>query len=272
MRHLQNLHTHSTYCDGKNTLREIIDTAIEKGFESVGFSSHSHMPFSTADASSPQKLVDYKGKIAKLKEEYNGRIGIFCGIEFEMYSPPELEGFDYVIGSSHYFKIGNEYVPFDCKADVVQEVINNYFGGNGISYARAYYEQLATLPSFGSFDILGHFDLISKHCETNNFFDIESPLYLGYAYEAIEALRGKIPFFEVNTGAIARGYRTSPYPSIPLTKRLLECGFLPIISSDCHSAPMLDCAFEDAADLLCACGAKERYILTESGFCSVPLR
>ncbi len=37
---LANYHTHTTYCDGKNTPEEIVLCAIEKGFTSIGFSGH----------------------------------------------------------------------------------------------------------------------------------------------------------------------------------------------------------------------------------------
>ena len=43
MKHLQNLHTHSTYCDGNDTLEEMIQTCMAKGFTSLGFSGHSYM-------------------------------------------------------------------------------------------------------------------------------------------------------------------------------------------------------------------------------------
>ena len=39
------LHIHSTYCDGKSTLRESVDSAIEKGFATIGFSGHSYTFF-----------------------------------------------------------------------------------------------------------------------------------------------------------------------------------------------------------------------------------
>lgn len=35
-------HTHSTYCDGKNTLEEMLDAAIYKKMAAIGFSGHSH--------------------------------------------------------------------------------------------------------------------------------------------------------------------------------------------------------------------------------------
>ena len=66
--------------------------------------------------------------------------------------------------------------------------------------------------------------------------------------EAIWALKGKIPLFEVNTGAISRGYRTSPYPQMEFLRELHICGFCAVITSDCHDAEKLDCGFELAAE------------------------
>lgn len=42
---LANFHTHSTFCDGKNTPEEIVLAALEKGFVSIGFSSHGYTPY-----------------------------------------------------------------------------------------------------------------------------------------------------------------------------------------------------------------------------------
>jgi histidinol-phosphatase (PHP family) len=38
--HITNLHTHSLYCDGAATIEEMIVSAIENGFDSLGISSH----------------------------------------------------------------------------------------------------------------------------------------------------------------------------------------------------------------------------------------
>ncbi len=271
MNYLQNLHTHTRYCDGKDTPEEMVKTAIEKGFTSLGFSGHSYMHFSPNYAMSIEGTEAYKREIRSLQEKYRDKIDLFCGLEFELYSKVDLSGYDYLIGSAHYFKIDGKHVGFDRSAEAVQTVIDEHFHGDGMAYARAYYEQLATLPSYGKFDILGHFDLIAKHVETRDFFDPNSPKYLSWAYEAMDALKGKIPFFEVNTGAIARGYRTAPYPAIPLLKGLLERGFLPVISSDCHDKNKLDCYFQESEELLRFCGARERYILTKEGFQGVGL-
>ncbi len=266
MRYLQNLHTHSTFCDGADTPEEMVKAAVEMGFSSIGFSGHSYMHFTRGGSMTPAATEEYKREVYRLKEKYNGKIDIFCGLEFERLSEVDLSGYDFLIGSVHYFKINGEYVGFDRDAASVENVINTYFGGDGMQYAKAYYESLARLPEYGDFDIIGHFDLITKHCENTAFFNENCDEYLEYAFRAAQKLSGKIPFFEVNTGAIARCYRTTPYPSVPILKELKRLGYGAVISSDCHDRNKLDCAFNVAEQLLKNCGYKEYYVLTENGF------
>ena len=176
-----------------------------------------------------------------------------------------------VKGACHYLKKGDRYVAFDRSAEYVRNVIETEFSGDGMAFSNEYYAQLSTLPEYGNFDIIAHFDIHTKNIEIERFFDVESKEYLKSATDAMDALRGKIPFFEVNTGAISRGYRTSPYPSLPLLRELKARGFGAIISSDCHNANYLDCAFDMARDLLIEAGFKEKYILTKDGFKAVEL-
>ena len=271
MINLQNLHTHSTYCDGKDTPEEMIERAIEKGFGSIGFSGHSYMPFAPTHSMSAKGTVEYKKEILRLKDKYRGKIDIYLGLELELYSSEDISGYDYVIGSCHYFKFDDGHVGFDRSVEEVQRVIDTRFGGDGMAFAKKYYETVAELPTRGKIDIIGHFDLITKTCEKNPVFDMESKEYLDLAFGAIEGLKGRIPFFEVNTGAISRGYRTSPYPTVPVLKELKRQGFGAVISSDCHDWRNLDCHFEESRQLLRDAGFKERYILTDSGFCAVEI-
>ena len=272
MNSLQNLHTHTTFCDGKDTPTEMIEAAIAKGFGGIGFSGHSYMHYSPSHSMSLEGTEQYKKEISALKEVFKDKIDVFLGLEFDMLSEGvDLSGYDYLIGSYHYFKIGDEYVGFDRSADEVLKIINNYFGGNGMACAKEYYRQLARLPEYGKFDIIGHFDIITKNIEKAKLFDADSEEYLGYAFEALDALKGKIPFFEVNTGAISRGYRTSPYPMKKILRQMKDLGFGAMISSDCHDASYLDCAFDEARELLIESGFKEKYILTPTGFTAVEL-
>ena len=83
MRHLQNLHTHTSYCDGADTPEEIVLAAIDKGFESIGFSGHSYMSYSRMFLEKGDKTEEYKENVKSLKEKYKDRIKIYLGLEVE---------------------------------------------------------------------------------------------------------------------------------------------------------------------------------------------
>jgi len=271
MDHLQNLHTHTTYCDGVDTPEEMIRYALEKGFDSLGFSGHSYMSYSAYKKISLESTEAYKREVTALKRRYQDRIKLYLGLEVDMYSDVDLSGYDYLIGSVHYLKKDGVYHGFDRGADEVKRLIDTQFGGDGTAFAKAYYEAVAELPAHGEFDIIGHFDLITKNLEIAPLFDDQSDVYLNAALEAMEALKGKIPFFEVNSGAVARGYRTAPYPAVRLMKELKKMGFGAIITSDCHDGRLIDCGFELAGSLLAESGFREKYVLTDSGFEAVSL-
>lgn len=262
----QSLHVHSTFCDGADTPEEMIRTALEKGFDSVGFSGHSSME------KHPGREAAYKAEIRRLARQYRGQIAVWCGLEWDIAATADLTGYDYLLGAVHYLKKDGRVLGFDRKWDTVRDLVEQQFGGDGLAFARLYWETLATLPEHGAFDILAHADILCKHGERPDFFlDREDPRYQAMARESIRALAGRIPLFEVNTGAIARGYRTTPYPDLFLLKELREQGFGAVVSSDCHDRRFLDCGYGQAFDLLRAAGFREHYVFKEGGFVSEPL-
>lgn len=267
----QNLHQHTTFCDGEDTPEELVLYAIENGFGAIGFSGHCYMEYAKYYSMSLESTKEYRKEIARLKEKYGDKIDIFCGLEFDPCCPERPEGYDYVIGSLHGLEFDGVYYEFDGVADHFRKMIDEHFGGDGMAFAKEYYRQLAKLPEAGDCDIIGHFDLITKHRDTVDFFDSDSGEYRSAAIEAAEALAGKIPYFEVNTGAIPRGYRTTPYPDPFVIKEMKRLGFGAVISSDCHRKQFMDANFEDAKALLRRCGYEEYYILTKQGFVPVPL-
>lgn len=268
----QNLHIHTTYADGKDKPEEIVLEALKRNFDSIGFSEHSYMSFSDYPYQmTVEDAEDYKAEIRALKAKYRGKIDIFCGMEMEMFSSVPTDGFDYLIGSVHYLDFGEKPLGFDRGLGETLEYINKNFGGNGLLFAKKYFETVSLLPSRGDFDILGHFDLVVKNNEKGNFVDVTSKEYLALGFDAIHSLKGKIPLFEVNTGAISRGYRTSPYPQLEFLREFKNCGFGAVITSDCHDKNFLDCHFEESRQLLLDAGFKSKWLLTDNGFKEVSL-
>lgn len=272
MGYKQCLHTHSVLCDGKDTLEEMVLAAIEKGFDSIGFSGHSHMDIYSGFSMDAEKTEKYKAEIAELKVKYGDQIKIFCGLEKDNYTAVSTEGYEYLIGSVHVMEHDQGLLFVDWSAERTRENIETVFGGDGIAYAKHYFRAVADLPMYGTFDILGHFDLLTKFNEQEpDLFDTECEEYRAAAIEAAETLVGKVKYFEVNTGAIGRGYRTTPYPAPFIIKEMKRLGFGAIISSDCHDRNFLDCGYEQAKQLLLDAGYTEHFVLKDEGFVAIPL-
>ena len=69
----------------------------------------------------------------------------------------------------------------------------------------------------------------------------------GQAFE--NASRNDNVIFEINTGAISRGYRTSPYPAKEILIEIARRGIPVILSSDSHEKSTLMYGFDEAEKL-----------------------
>ena len=79
-----NLHTHTSFCDGKNSPEEMILSAIQKGFTALGFSGHSLFPFARSWHIAPREFSLYEKEILRLKEKYSSQIQILLGYYHRM--------------------------------------------------------------------------------------------------------------------------------------------------------------------------------------------
>lgn len=242
-----NFHTHTNYCDGKDSPEELVNAALKKGFFALGFSSHSFTDMDKSFAMSAKEAQKYRAEIAALKEKYRDKIELYCGIEQDYFSEEPTDGYDYVIGSVHYVLKNGEYIAVDDTAELVKNAVNRLYGGDFDALAEDYFALVANVAEKTGADIIGHFDLVSKYSEKNGYG--ETPRFLAAAERAVKAL---IPFglpFEINTGAMARGVRSVPYPSTEILKIIKKYGGGIMLSSDCHDKNYLDFAFDKAAAL-----------------------
>jgi len=263
----QNLHTHTTYCDGAQTAREMIEAALARGCGSIGFSEHSHVRFVERKYSmSPDAVGKYICEIKALKEEYRGRIGIFLGIEQDYDSDRVADGFDYVIGTVHHLKKGEQYITVDSSEYTQKRIVGEYYHGDYYAFAKDYYETVAVMTKKIDADIVGHFDVVTKNNFRGSLFDESDPGYIGSALYAMEEVLKDCRLFEVNTGAMYRVGKPDPYPSPFLLKELKKRGGEVILTSDSHSADSLFFKFDEMRELLISCGFRYIKRLTENGF------
>lgn len=267
----QNLHTHTKYCDGADTPVEMIEEAIRRGFTSLGFSGHAHMPYPQNYAMTPEKTQQYRREITALKETYRDKIQVLCGIEFDLFSVDDLSFYDYVIGSVHTLYRDGVYYECDCSLAMTKKAIAEGYGGDPIAYARAYYENLVTLATEYDFAFVGHFDLVTKYNEKENVFLGREQEYERVALDALEAVAAKKQVFEINTGAISRKCRTTPYPAPFLLREMKRLGCELVLTSDCHDRRYLECEFPTCYQLLRDHGFDHTLYLTSGGWKEIPI-
>ena len=257
-------HVHSTYCDGKSTLRESIEAAIGLGMDIIGFSGHSCIEKSSYSMTR-EGTRDYLREVNALKNEHGEKITILCGLEKDYYSSDDESEFDYVIGSLHYVTDGEKLYDVDNTPSITRGIIDDLYHGDELSYCEAYYGTLCKLFDNVKADIIGHFDLINKFAEKGIVFDTAAPRYIKACSDALDALLAHNVPFEINTGAMSRGHRSAPYPSPEILKYIKEKGGSIILDSDSHNAKNLCYAFDVATDLAKRCGFRSRVILTQNG-------
>ena len=258
-----NFHTHTSYCDGRDTPEELVKAALEKGFFALGFSSHSYTEMDKDFAMNAEKAGKYRREIARLKEEYKGKIDLYCGVEQDYFSTEPTEPYDYVIGSVHYVLKNGEYISVDTSAEIVKNAVDRLYSGDFDALAVDYFALVSNVVQKTNADIIGHFDLVSKFSEKNGYG--QSPRFLAAAERAVKALAPLNKPFEINTGAVARGRRSIPYPSPEILKMIKKHGGKIIISSDCHDKKYLDFGFDSAVNLARATGFSEASCIINGG-------
>jgi histidinol-phosphatase (PHP family) len=267
------LHMHTTYCDGANSAEEMVLSAIDKGLDTVGISGHSYTWFDESYCMSKEGSEKYIAEVNALKEKYSDRIRVLLGIERELYAEISNEPFDYVIGSCHYISADGDFFDVDSALQDFMDGVNKHFEGDVMAAAEHYYEQVSGIIQATDCDIIGHFDLITKFNEKEPFLDIEDERYVSAWKKAVDSLfddaaarykegrrnrletlglieAGYKPVFEINTGAMAKGYRTSPYPSEDQIDYIKKRGGVLLLNSDSHRTDTICFAFDDYSSLL----------------------
>ena len=238
-----NFHTHSVYCDGKDTLEELVEQALAMGMENLGFSGHSYTYFDESYCMSLKDTRDYQKEVLALKEKYRDKIKLYLGIEQDFYSEESTAGYEYVIASVHYVKKCGEYLSIDESAEDLKRYAEDFYHGDIYGLIEDYFQTVALLAQ-SKWSIIGHFDLICKFQEQTPLFDENHPRYQKAAQIALAELLQAGKIIEINTGAMARGYRTLPYPAEKWLDLAAENKGRLLLSSDCHDKNYLTYGFD----------------------------
>ncbi len=260
---ITNFHTHTNYCDGIDTPEEVVCAAIEQGFSAIGISGHGYTDF---DLSYCMKdMSGYIKEIKRLKEVYKDKIQVYLGVEEDMFCAVTRSDFEYIIGSAHYIQIQDRFYPVDLNCETLDKCLA-LFDHDVVRLAENYYQNFCTYIKRRKPDIVGHFDLITKFDEMDAPRFLSNPTYQRVAEQYLAETIKTGCIFEVNTGAISRNYRKTPYPSEFLLHILKKHDAKVMLSSDSHSIKTLDCHFEETKKMLSSIGFEHIYTIYNNQF------
>ena len=256
-----NLHTHSIYSDGKSQPREIVEEAVRQGLTTLGFSEHSPLPFDNNFSVKEADMPRYVAEIAQLKEEFKGKIDIYCGLEADYLtdvSEPfavtkERYHLDYLIGGVHL--VGQSANPDEIwfidgpKWEVYDEGLQKFFDSDIHRAVRRFYEQSNEMIENEQFDIIAHFDKIKMH-NRERYFHEDEPWYRKLVLETLDLIREKGLVMEINTRGIYKKRYNGFYPSPWLMEEACKMGIPALISADAHHFSEITLEFAAAEEAL----------------------
>ncbi len=259
-------HVHTNLCDGAETPRAMAEAALKAGMTDLAFTAHAAWPFATEWHLPLASYPAYSSEIARLKEEYSGRLRVLFGFEADYIdgvTAPD-PGFyarfapDILVGSVHFVRAEGGrgrtkgktrgLWAVDAPADTVARGIETLFGGNGRRAVEAYWSTVRDMVSSSRFDVVGHLDVVRRRNGELRFFDEDASWYRREARETVRAIARSGKIVEINTGGIARKSVKTPYPSAGILALLNRAGVPVTISSDAHSATDIACAYDLARE------------------------
>jgi len=233
-------HMHTLLSDGANSHEEMILSAIEKGFDEIGFSDHFCIRQRVNWAVTKEGIATLEKKIDEMRKKFGNQINILFGLEVDYF--PEMEeelrktlqqhDFDYVIGSVHFLDDWN----FDTDKSRNSEYKPDYL-------YEWYFTELQKAAKSKLFDYMAHPDLIKKHRIWPD--SPKTDLFR----ETAKVFASSGVAFEVNTSGKDRPCGEF-FPGKELLTELFKAGVPVTLGSDSHKAEQIGRHFEEAKNLL----------------------
>lgn len=244
-------HCHTTFSDGKSSIKEMLDRAVELGFTEIGISDHLAVHKNFMQSPSWSRFSEYYAphiyrqefksaisdfqrhteNIRLLAANYPLKVYVGAEVDYMIYDG-WLEEFmdfrkevdlDYYLTGNHYvFNSDGEtlYHPRDIAvlfSKEEQEVI-----------IRRHFNTLVTAVKSGLFDFLAHLDFVRKA----EIYNLER--FTAEIDELLGALAARNMPTEINSKGISKS--GEPYPTLEIIKKMRNLNIPTLISDDAHKA------------------------------------
>lgn len=235
---LVDLHSHTTFSDGRSTHAEMVEAAIEKGIGVYGIADHlcfHNNPWTIKPHLFEEMRATFdnlKANTTSVKILFGMEVDYVRGCESRVRQLKAENRWDYIIGSVHY--IGDWNIDSNAADWEGKDVDATY---------TKYLELLEEMVDTGLYNIVAHLDLPKKygHYTSIDFTD---------RYRAIgEKIRANNMAFEINTNG-----RIKPcndfYPHRDIVELYHQLGVDVTLGSDAHHRDNVGQFFDEAVAML----------------------
>ncbi len=249
-------HTHNLFCDGKNSIEEMVQSAINQKIKAIGISSHSPVNFFNKWSISDDKTKKYREIISVLQQKYEGQIHIFASLEVD-YIPKltntneyfsNLLNLDYTIGAVHLVRNPNNGGLWFIDGDKKQSQNNmlKIFDGDYKFAVKSYFSQMREMIITQKPDIIAHLDKVAMNTIGVLFEEYED-WYQNEVDLTLQEIKNAGSIMEINTRGIYKGKWHTTFPSPKIIRKANIMGIPIIISTDAHSTSELLSYYKEAA-------------------------
>ncbi|MCK5846197.1 MAG: histidinol-phosphatase [Bacteroidales bacterium] len=273
-------HSHNSFCDGKNSIEEMVESAIKQEVRSIGISSHSPVNFFNKWSINDKDIEQYGKIISSLQQKYKGKIDIFVSLEID-YIPEKTSSFkyfsdllslDYTIGAVHLVKNPNNGLLWFIDGDKIQSQQNmlKIFDGDYKTAVKSYFSQIREMLTTQKPTIIAHLDKVAMNT-IGVFFNENEDWYQQELDETLLVIKKVGSIMELNTRGIYKGKWHTTFPSQDIVRRACILEIPIIISTDAHSTSELIAAYDSAIDIAKNAGYTTQSYLENNIWQQIPL-
>jgi len=252
-------HTHTHYCPhgAGDHVENMIERAIELGFEEYHITEHTPFPSNfikllepktelLGDLTMSEREVDrYIKEMLDIKQKYKNKINIRVGFEVD-YLPTEIawtKSFlqeygkycDVGILSVHHMEALNDWRYIDYQPDdILNHLIPKY--GSLENYQKAYYDlvQESIYADLGQYkpQKIGHLTLVDKFQKVVGVANLES--IDKQIYELLQLIKEKDYCLDYNHAGLFKPFCGETYPPKRVVEQAMQLGIPLIYGSDAH--------------------------------------
>jgi len=254
-------HVHSNNSgDARDSLLDACRRAAEIGLSQITFTEHIDFEF-TDECYGTFDYSRYKSEMAAAREEFEGRLSIYAGVEidFQERFRSRIEDFlsdkefDYILGAAHYVD------------NLILSKHQEYFPGKDEREAyEPYFEVVWAAVNSGLFDAIAHLDLCKRY-GTLYYGPFRVERYESTIKSILGAVVGQGLALELNTSGLRQAPReTFPGPEV-LEMYAKLGGRRIVIGSDAHKAEDVGAGLAEAGRIVASLGLSE--IAWSDGLC-----